>query len=652
MVMNIAKPDSETLARIKEELQILATGEHDKSIIAFEYVSKQLEQLDFTGNELAKIDILEGQIRYYLSLHDHEAVEKLLDIALDYATQHKLEDSLDRIHNTRAIALATEGHYFAAIEIWERLLIGDITPMFRSNLLNNLVIGYGNTRQFAKAIDMAYDLLDLLESLGAAERMNSAYMSLGNAYRQASQIEKAREAYEKALVLAEEHNDAQVTYMAKNNLSLALSDLGQYEEALRLAFEGLELRKKYFGESNLSLCYNNIGTIYSHIKDYDKSLEYFHKGLSLFQPGFLEDSKANCLALIAKSYLEKGDLDNAMQYAIRSQQIAAKLDLVKLDEQIYKVFATIYAKTGKHDQALELANKHIELLNDKITELSENMISKTEASYLRRKLEEQSESVRLQNAELHNSNQLIQQKSKELSKTNKDLNETITMLDTLVRVISHDVRGPVSTSAVLLRMILEGEFTTEDKDNFLRDMTESLDETADLLSQMLIWIEANKHSSGLSHLKRQVDLAGILNSVVKMYNAQLKQKKINLNYKPWEGNLLIKSEPNALKTVFRNIVSNAVKFTCEGGEISITVSEEEPWATVVIRDTGVGMTPDEIEKLLAQSMVSKEGTMKEFGMGIGLKLSLNYLKLLGADLKIESSKGYGTSFIVRLPKNG
>lgn len=652
MRKNLAKPESETLARIKAELEILATGEQGKSALALDYLNSQLVSLDFVGNEQVKIEILEGLIRYYLSLHDHDEVEKLIDMAIDYATEHQLKESLDRITNTRAIALATEGHYFAAIEIWEKLLDGDISPVFRSNLLNNLVIGFSNTRQFARAIDMAYDLLDLLESIGLKNKMHSAYMSLGNAYRQASQIDKAREAYEKALEGAVVESDAQIIYMGKNNLSLSLSDLGRYEEALNLAFEGLELRKKYFGESNLSLCYNNIGAIYGHLKEYDKSLEYYQKGLALFQVGYLEDSKANCLASMADIYLKKGDLEQAMSYAEQAREISSKLNLVKLDEQICNLFLEIYSKMGKMDLALEVAKKHIEILNSKITELSDNMISKTEASYLRRKLEEQSESVRLQNAELQNSNELIQQKSEELSRTNKDLNETITMLDTLVRVISHDVRGPVATSAALLRMILEGEFATEDRDNFLRDMTESLDETADLLSQMLIWIEANKHSSGISHLKRQVDLASILNSVVKMYNAHLKQKKISLNYKPWEGNLLIKSEPNALKTVFRNIVSNAIKFTCEGGEISITVSEEASWATVIIRDTGVGMTPEEIEKLLAQTMVSKEGTMKEFGMGIGLKLSLNYLKLLGADLKIDSSKGYGTTFTVKLPRHG
>jgi two-component system, sensor histidine kinase and response regulator len=224
------------------------------------------------------------------------------------------------------------------------------------------------------------------------------------------------------------------------------------------------------------------------------------------------------------------------------------------------------------------------------------------------------------------------------------------MLNRLISVISHDVRGPVASSAAALRMITESRLDESTRDELLRNMLDTLDSTADLLTEIMIWIESRSYSTSIERLMRKVDMNSLLQNVIKLYSGQIIQKQISLKLDLRDEICEAYTEPNTMKIVLRNIISNAVKFTPEAGQISIFCAPVQDYIQIRIKDNGCGMSKEEIDKLLKQKMHSQKGSCQEIGMGMGLRLSLGYLKLLDAELKIASVPQQGSEFIINIKR--
>ncbi len=105
-----------------------------------------------------------------------------------------------------------------------------------------------------------------------------------------------------------------------------------------------------------------------------------------------------------------------------------------------------------------------------------------------------------------------------------------------------------------------------------------------------------------------------------------------------------------LKTVFRNLVSNALKFTDRGGAIEISEKTLEGYKEISIRDTGIGIEPKDIKKLFKlDEHLTKEGTEEELGTGLGLILCKEFVEKHSGKISVESKVGFGSKFIFTLP---
>ena len=105
-----------------------------------------------------------------------------------------------------------------------------------------------------------------------------------------------------------------------------------------------------------------------------------------------------------------------------------------------------------------------------------------------------------------------------------------------------------------------------------------------------------------------------------------------------------------LSLVIRNLLSNAIKFSPEGSEIVVSYDKDEKSDCVIIKDFGIGMTELEVGNLAEGEIKSHFGTNDEKGSGLGLALSKEFLKAIGASFKINSEKGKGTEFIIFIPR--
>ena len=221
--------------------------------------------------------------------------------------------------------------------------------------------------------------------------------------------------------------------------------------------------------------------------------------------------------------------------------------------------------------------------------------------------------------------------------------------DQLFSIISHDLRGPVGKLKQLLDIYMDdpGIFDKATWDQVFHDMRRSADSLFQLLENLLSWARAQQGHGQVRY--ESVALEPLVGDVFSVLKLLAGEKKISLEMDlRLEGPLL--TDRHVLSTILRNLVHNALKFTVPGGKITVTAVETPDDLWIEVRDTGVGMTEDVLNRVFKKKeRLSTYGTGKEKGQGIGLGLCQDLAESLGAHLEPESQLGLGTAIKLHLP---
>ncbi len=117
-------------------------------------------------------------------------------------------------------------------------------------------------------------------------------------------------------------------------------------------------------------------------------------------------------------------------------------------------------------------------------------------------------------------------------------------------------------------------------------------------------------------------------------------------------NILVMADENMLNTIFRNLIYNGMKFTNEGGKVSVTAYEENKFIKIIVEDNGIGIDENTKSKLFEHDFnKSKNGTAGESGTGLGLIICKDFIEKLGGNIYVESQLNKGTRFIFTLPSH-
>ncbi len=227
------------------------------------------------------------------------------------------------------------------------------------------------------------------------------------------------------------------------------------------------------------------------------------------------------------------------------------------------------------------------------------------------------------------------------------LREANLMKDQLFSVIAHDLRSPLGGVSQLLNIYIN-EFDTlnsETRAETLGLMQKSLKESEILLENLLEWARSQQNEPKFEILNVDAEIEGILN----LFNTLLLSKSIQLD-KQIDRECSIFADRRMFRTIARNLISNAIKFTNSGGKIVIIAFKQKESIVVEFTDNGVGMGPDVISRVLnEQDVYSTPGTADEKGTGLGLKLVQQFVKKSNGILTITSKPGEGTTFRLTFP---
>lgn len=310
-----------------------------------------------------------------------------------------------------------------------------------------------------------------------------------------------------------------------------------------------------------------------------------------------------------------------------------------------------YQSEEKEKRAAELIIANIELVfqnEEKAKRAAELVISKITFAQQSEENEKLSEELIIADLAVALQSELIVAKEK-AEKNEIKLIELNATKDRLFSIIAHDLQSPFNSilgfSELLIKNLKKYEVTEVEK--FLSNINLSAKNTLVLLSNLLNW--AKSQIGQINFKPENVVLSSIIKEIFELSNSSAKNKNIVLNYIKTERTVVF-ADINMLKTVLRNLISNAIKFTNSNGEINVSALQNNNFIEISVSDNGVGMDEEKQSKLFRfETNVTTPGTENEEGSGLGLILCKEFVEKHNGEIWVESKLGQGSVFKIKLP---
>jgi two-component system sensor histidine kinase/response regulator len=492
----------------------------------------------------------------------------------------------------------------------------------------------------------------------------------------------ARELIGKAHALAQQEADFSMQADAYRELSFLLVELNKIDSGLLYADKGIALYEKLGDTLNASILYGRKSRIYFKLNDIEKSNQFAYRALAI-------DSMFNNMRGVGIEYLQVAKNqyalhhnDQAIKFVKRSIKISEEignmgwlmrahdlLSQVYLEEKKYALASEELSKVSKYKDTLYNAEKggqiqemqslyelegkerRIELLGE------ENALKATEAKnnqlfmiillagifllilviFLLTRLRSLQGKV---NAELSAKNIAIEQQKEEMQAQAEKLHQLNQLKTKLFSVIGHDLRGPIANLHSLLELFTKQLMTAEEIAPISEKLRANLNITQRTLENLLNW--SLSQMDGIKVNFKPIELKNAVEEAEKLLTESAERKNISM-VNEFTENIIAFADPNQLQLVLRNLIHNAIKFSSIDKAIFIKATNEGEYCRIMIKDSGIGMTQEEIDIISgSKEHFTKSGTLSEKGTGLGLLLCKEFIHRNGGELRIKSIDREGT----------
>ena len=234
----------------------------------------------------------------------------------------------------------------------------------------------------------------------------------------------------------------------------------------------------------------------------------------------------------------------------------------------------------------------------------------------------------------------------------KELQKLNAQKDKFFSIIAHDLRGPFSSFLGVTQLLDEmlPELSREEIRDFAASMRTSATNLYSLLENLLQWAKNQQGLTPFSPMKEL--LLSLVNESILTLLEPAKNKEIEI-VNNIDGDIEVFADKNMLQTVIRNLVSNAIKFTPKGGNITLSAKANSASdVEISVKDSGIGMNETMVNNLFQlDAKTNRPGTEGEMSTGIGLLLCKDFVETHGGEIRVESEEGKGSVFHFNIPLN-
>jgi len=244
-----------------------------------------------------------------------------------------------------------------------------------------------------------------------------------------------------------------------------------------------------------------------------------------------------------------------------------------------------------------------------------------------------------------------------LIKSEQKLRELNVTKDKFFSIIAHDIKNPFNAIMGFSHLLKEDyhSFSDDERLQFIGNISKASEDVYNLLENLLKWSWTQSGKIGFNPQK--IDIKYICSESVDVLSLQANNKHIKIE-NSISDSVYVFADENMMKTVFRNLISNAIKFTHENGKVSIFYAICEKQKTEInstfveihIKDNGIGISEEDLNKIFRiEEKITSRGTNNETGTGLGLILCKEFVEKNGGKIKVESELGKGSTFIFTIP---
>ncbi len=499
------------------------------------------------------------------------------------------------------------------------------------NSYSNLGNLYYYMRNYKKSEESYWESFRIKKSIGSYNELSNLYINIGGVHFEKENYDSANYYFNQALKLAKENHDQESIIIAYNNLSEVAIKQNKFDEA----FKALNEAEKYY-DSNVdneakivinmrkALCYMGI-------KKYPKGIKYGTLSVNTALKIGAKRLIAESAEVLSEIYEKNNDPKEALRYFKLSKQYADSVyneeNITKFNDYEYK-----YKLQDKEQEIIRLeSSKKIEQEKNKLFKIGLLLLLLVILGISLLAL-----SINSNRKKEKHINELINKQNEALEQHNK-------FKDKVFSIIAHDLRSPIASIQSMFSLLDQGLISQDDFMQFKKDMTHQVNTVSLLLENLLNWSK-KQMQTGLLTNTSAIDVRKVVNQNLALFNEICIHKQIEINADV--PDLQIIADTDQFDLIIRNLLSNAIKFTPKGGNISIDAKSENKKVKIAVKDSGVGMTQETINKILANEVVSHKGTNGEKGTGLGLSLTKEFIENNKGTFNICSKPNQGTEITI------
>ncbi|WP_339652434.1 tetratricopeptide repeat-containing sensor histidine kinase [uncultured Maribacter sp.] len=624
---------------------------HNLITLAAEYRFHNLDSLLYLSNESLtiskKADYINGIIHSYSNIGGYYSDKGQIDEAISYYK--------------KAYELACQKNNL-------RLKV---------NVLNELAKELGYKGDYALSLKRYLEAIEIAEALDYKKILSIINENIAHLYLEQKDYEQAMVFFKKAQAINKEIDNPIFMAETMSNIASTYAEMDELEYAMFNINSSIAIFEKERILDWLAYCYEVKGKIYLKKGKNTWALYWYKQSELLHQE--IEDDRGEIDLLIGMTQaflnLKKDSIGEV--YALNAFELSKKIGLrTGIKGSTYQLFK-IYKNKKDYEKSLwyhEIYQVTSESLTKTSNEKGLNML-KTKIEYDQQKQQliiENEKALAKQSIYIYvfiiiliifaiivfiiHRNEKTQKKLNIELRSNKSdleekqayLNELNQTKNKLFSIIGHDLRGPIGAFQGLLKLFKEGEMTKEEFLNFVPKLKVDIDSISFTLNNLLSWGQTQMNGSTTRPMT--TNLEGIIEENMALLSEIAESKSIKLINRI-ESNCQIWSDPNQVDIIIRNLLSNALKFTSNNGEIIIGAIQKLKTCEIYVKDNGMGMTEETIGKIFQKdSTHTTYGTNDEKGTGLGLSLCKEMVEKNQGKIWVHSAIGKGSSFYFTMPR--
>ncbi len=611
-------------------------GNNDSALFYFQkslhhaYTHKLYKTLSSKYNHIGNVYFMEGKYTDAITYYDSSinTAKENGNIELEAKAYSNLANVYYKMGSyTRAL-----NHYLQGLKIQEQLGLTDNIASDVSNIANV----YYRLGMYPKAIAYTDRAMALHRKSGVKERMVGSLTTYALIYNDLKMYDSSLYYLSEALQIAKEMQSPFLENILTGNIAEAYLKKGDIGKAGSLYSKSLAMSEKLEDAEGVAVAKAGLGAVYLGQQKTKEGRAYLENALNMMQQLGIMEQARDIAGQLAKSYEHSGDYRQAYQMLQVQTAIADSLKKEKAREEVKQLIFNY--EIQKKENEIKLLQKDNAIIESKNryqnillwTFISGFIITVVIAYLLFRNMQQ-----------VRKSRKVIAEQAQKLAELNDFKDNTFS-------VLAHDLRSPVNALTSTMMLLDEEVISPAEFALYKQELNNKLQAVSTLLDNLLHWAKNQMKGEHTLEIERLNIKRKVLKTLSVLGDAA-KQKHININT-DLPADVWALGDKNHLDIIIRNLVSNAIKFTHDGGDISISAEQLGQTALLHIADTGVGMAPEQVNRLFKPGInASTKGTEGEKGTGLGLALCYDLAKKNKGDIKVSSAPGKGSVFTIVLP---